>query len=59
MRCELCGRGFSDGQKLVPVMRYVTNEKRGDFVGGQPVGYIHLHHLKIVMTDDSGKKGAQ
>lgn len=50
MRCELCGRGFKDGAKLVPVMKYVENHKRGDFVGGQPVGYIHLHHLKIAMT---------
>lgn len=50
MRCELCGKGFSDGQKLVPVMKYVENHHRGDFVGSQPVGYIHLHHLKIVMT---------
>lgn len=54
MRCEVCGRGFKEGDKLIPVTRYVTNERRGDFVPLNPVGYIHLRHLT-----DSEKKGAQ
>lgn len=46
MRCEHCGKGFKDGDKLIPVMKYTENHKRGDFVALNPVGYIHFRHLK-------------
>lgn len=46
MRCLVCGKGFKDGDKVIPVLRYVTNAKRGDFVGSTPVEHIHLRHLR-------------
>jgi hypothetical protein len=45
MKCVICKKRFGDGESVISVMRYVTNEKRGDFVGSQPVAYIHLKHL--------------
>lgn len=45
MKCLMCPKKFREGDHLVPVVRYITNEKRGDFVSS-PVGYIHLHCIR-------------
>jgi len=42
-RCELCRKPLKDGAKIVPVLKYVVNEKRGDFATSQPTGYLHLN----------------
>lgn len=46
MRCRICSRAFKDGDAVLPVLRYVVNEKRGDFVTSVPRGFIHESHLK-------------
>lgn len=45
MKCEVCEMKFHDGEKILPVIKYVTNEKRGDFASS-PIGYIHLFHIQ-------------
>jgi hypothetical protein len=45
MRCQKCGRKFADTDEVIPVLRYVTNEKRGDFVTSQGHRFIHAHHV--------------
>lgn len=45
MKCRACKGRFKDGDEVVPVMRYVTNERRGDFVSGNPNAFIHARHL--------------
>lgn len=42
MKCPVCGKPFRDGARVVPVLRYVTNERRGDFVGSQPEEFVHM-----------------
>jgi hypothetical protein len=42
----VCGRKFTDGELVLPVMRYVVNEKRGDFVPMQGEQFAHARHLK-------------
>lgn len=46
MKCALCKRALRDGDGVVPILRYVTNEKRGDFVTSKPSACIHAHHIK-------------
>lgn len=47
MKCDLCGKGFRDDEKVIPILRYVVNHKRGDFVTSTSQNtFIHLHHLK-------------
>jgi hypothetical protein len=45
VRCQQCGRQFREGDEVVPVLRYVTNEKRGDWVSSQGHRFIHAHHV--------------
>lgn len=42
MKCKICNKRFADGAAVVPVLRYVINEKRGDFVGRYADEFIHL-----------------
>lgn len=51
MDCFACSRKFRDGDLVLAVLTYVTNEKRGDFVGSAPQGYIHMHHVEMQYTD--------
>jgi hypothetical protein len=44
-RCMACGKKFADNHPVIPVQRYVANERRGDFVTTQPVAFIHAHHI--------------
>ena len=46
MRCYVCGNKFGNGELVIPISRYVTDEKRGDFVGNNPQQYAHARHLK-------------
>lgn len=46
MRCYVCGGKFADGELVVPIMRYVVNEKRGDFVPLQGHQFLHARHIK-------------
>jgi hypothetical protein len=48
MKCYVCGRKFADGEPVVGICRYVTNEKRGDFVGLNPTQYAHAYHLRAL-----------
>lgn len=51
MKCMKCNKTFKDGMAVLPVLRYVENEKRGDFVTSHPnKEYIHALH---VITDVS------
>lgn len=45
MRCARCGRKFKGGEDVIPMLTYVVNEKRGDFVTNNPVGYLHASHV--------------
>lgn len=45
MKCVICKRTFREGEQVIPVQRYVVNEKRGDFVGTNANIYIHLKHV--------------
>ena len=45
MTCTICGRTFADNERVVPVMRYTRNERRGDFVHSRPSEFIHFTHL--------------
>ena len=44
MKCQVCKKRFREGEMILPIMKYVANEKRGDFVSS-PVAYAHLSHL--------------
>ena len=41
MKCEVYKMKFYDGVKILPIMKYVVNEKRGDSPTS-PVAYVHL-----------------
>jgi hypothetical protein len=45
-KCWLCGKKFGDDERVIPVCRYITNEKRGDFIG-QASDFIHATHLRV------------
>ena len=45
MKCHICKKKFHDGQLIVPLIPYIKNEKRGDFVGNQPKNFICLNHF--------------
>ena len=45
-RCWLCRKEFKDGQLIVPLLQYVTNERRGDFTSSQAEQHVHAEHLK-------------
>jgi hypothetical protein len=45
MKCAICKREFRDKEKVVPVLRYIVNERRGDFVAGISE-FIHLAHIE-------------
>ena len=42
MKCLMCGRKFMAGTLVIPIQRYVVNEKRGDFVGNASDLYAHM-----------------
>lgn len=43
MKCLRCKKKFQSLERVIPVQRYIVNEKRGDFVGNVYEGeYIHL-----------------
>lgn len=44
MKCPICGKGFKDNERLIPIYHYVTNERRGDFAGG-PSEFMHYSHF--------------
>lgn len=44
MKCQICKKQFRDGEMMVPIMKCITNEKRGDFASS-PVAYAHLSHI--------------
>lgn len=44
MKCRTCGRPFKEGDMVIPISRYVENDKRGDFVS-QSSEYAHADHL--------------
>lgn len=46
MKCYVCKRALRDGEPVVVIERYVTNEKRGDFVSNAYSKAAHAHHLK-------------
>lgn len=48
MKCFTCNTAFKEGDDVVPVQKYVTNERRGDFVTSQPSVYVHASHLKSI-----------
>lgn len=45
MKCWLCNRAFKQDDLLIPLEKYIVNEKRGDFTS-QATVYIHASHLK-------------
>jgi hypothetical protein len=49
MKCRICKRPFREGDDVVPVMRYVVSERRGDWVTSASA-YIHLRHLAPRVT---------
>lgn len=52
MKCPICHRKFRDGERVIPVAKYTTTEKRGDFVSsvmGGNTEHIHLSHLKELL----------
>lgn len=48
MKCYLCRKAFKEGDKVLPIATYVTNEKRGDFVSNV-YEYVHVFHLKAAV----------
>lgn len=46
MKCDLCKRKFKDNDEVVPILRFVVNERRGSWVTSQGHRFIHAHHLK-------------
>lgn len=50
MRCDVCKKGFKDGDMLVPLLKYTENHRRGDFVALTPVAYVHYRHLKEALS---------
>ena len=47
MTCKICGHKFRDNDKVVPVLRYTMNTKRGDFVRGFSNNeFVHLSCLE-------------
>jgi hypothetical protein len=45
IHCAICRKRIREGEKVIPVMHVVENERRGDFVGNNPTEYVHLSHL--------------
>lgn len=46
MKCHVCKKKFVNGEAVIPVLHYTTDDRRGDFVGLNPTKFIHAHHLK-------------
>jgi hypothetical protein len=46
VNCYVCGRRFIDGDQIVPILGYVSSEKRGDWITTNPQKAAHAHHLK-------------
>lgn len=46
MKCQVCRASFREGDEVIPVLRYVENEKRGDFVATNPHRYVHAYHVR-------------
>ena len=46
MRCYICRGGFKEGDVVVPLLRYVTRESKGDFVVQHPEHFAHADHLR-------------
>ena len=44
-KCAACKKRFKDGDEVVPILQYVTNEKRGDFVTNQGHKFLHADHM--------------
>jgi hypothetical protein len=51
VRCASCGNPFFDGDLVLPLLMYVANETRGDFVGSTPTAYAHAYHLNPARSD--------
>lgn len=47
MKCVACHKKFKDGERVIPIQEYVTNEKRGDWISSKPLGHIHLKCVKV------------
>ena len=45
--CWVCGKKFADGEPVIPVFKYVVNEKRGDFITTNATKFIHASHLRV------------
>lgn len=50
MKCVICARPLRPGTTVVPVLKIIGNEKRGNFVGSTGE-YAHLYHL----NNESGR----
>ena len=48
MKCYLCRKAFKEGDKVLPIATYVTDERRGDFVSNV-YEYVHVFHLKVAV----------
>lgn len=45
MKCAVCKRVLTDNDSVIPVLRYVENPKRGDWVTTNPKAFIHARHV--------------
>ena len=55
MKCVVCKKNFKDGEKVSPVLRYVTNYNRGDFVASQAEEFFHVSHLSEILKPSEPK----
>lgn len=49
-KCWTCKITFKNGDNIVPILKYVENEKRGDFASTTPTEFVHAHHLADIPT---------
>lgn len=47
-KCSVCKKEFKDGEKAVPIFKYMVNYRRGDsFQGIQADEWVHLKHIQL------------
>lgn len=46
VKCYVCDQKFRDGDQIVPILTYVVNEKRGNWITSQPQKALHAYHLR-------------
>ena len=61
-KCVACGRKFKDGDNVIPIRKYVTNERRGDFITTVDKDLVHARHIveaqnlrRVVLLEAAGR----